>query len=175
MGGRPRNIKVTDMPMNVHKFNKKGDALVDTEKYGTLLFKILKRDFNKIKSSQNTTQTVRQRSQSLQEIVLKPKSDTTEEIISGPPSKKTETIEEIISPEMMMCESNPENIGDKTIKVEDENILDELKDECENRFMRNDDDLLQPQNAKAKRKRNKHSNGNNNVMQKKVKTETKYF
>ena len=49
--GRPRNIKVTDMPMNVHKFNKKGDALVDSEKYGTLLFKILKRDFNKIKSS----------------------------------------------------------------------------------------------------------------------------
>merc|ERR1712034_297771 len=93
--GRPRNIKVSDMPMNVHKFNKKGDALVDTEKYGTLLFKILKRDFNKIKSSQNTTQTVRQRSQSLQEIVLKPKSDTTEEIITGPPSKKTETIEEI--------------------------------------------------------------------------------
>jgi len=137
--------------MNVHKFNKKGDALVDSEKYGTLLFKILKRDFNKIKSSQNKTQTVRQRSQSLQEIVLKPNSDTTEEIISGPPSKETETIEEII----MMCESNPENIGDKNIKVEDENILDEFKDECENRFMRNDDDLLQPQNATAKRKRKK--------------------
>ena len=55
-GGRPRNIKV-NMQMKVRKFNKQGDALVDSHKYSQLLLKVLKSDFNKIEHSENRTLT----------------------------------------------------------------------------------------------------------------------
>jgi len=91
--------------------------------------------------------------------------------------QSSEPLNQPLLEQMIMCQSNPDNIVNQNIKVkvEDENILDAFKNEFENRFMKTNEDVLPPQSAKAKRKRKKRSTGNNNGMQKKVKITTNTY
>jgi len=70
-----------------------------------------------------------------------------------------------------ICQSvEPENIVDsKEVKVEEENILGGFKNECENRFMKTNDEK---RCTNAKRKRKYESIMNDDVMEEKVKIET---
>jgi len=76
---------------------------------------------------------------------------------------KSKTIQQ-----MIMCQSQPEYIVNEDIKVEEENVLDEFKDESKNRFIKNNDDILPQNYANEKRKRKKHSIENDDVMKEKL-------
>jgi hypothetical protein len=70
-----------------------------------------------------------------------------------------------------MYQLHPEKIVNENIKVKDENILNEFKDECENRFMASNEDASPQNHANAKRKRKPKQNliVNNDVMEEKLK------
>jgi len=73
-----------------------------------------------------------------------------------------------------MYQLQPENLVNRNIKIEDKNILDEFKDECENRFMTSNGDAPPQNHANAKRKRKQKQNSivNNDVMEEKLEITT---
>jgi len=69
----------------------------------------------------------------------------------------------------MMHQSKSKNVVNENIKVEDEN---KFKNECENRFMKSNEDALPQSHANEKRKRKQNSIVNDDIMEEKVEITT---